>query len=68
MSALDHYTLGATDAELRRLIALASHEEDHVIAACRRAGVVEGMVVGILDAGHSARSARSRESWGAAGP
>ena len=40
-----HYTLGASDAELRRLIALASHEEDRVIDACRRAGIGEGMVV-----------------------
>src|SRR5690349_12407991 len=39
------YTLGATDAELRRLVALASHEEDRVIDACRRAGVAEGAVV-----------------------
>lgn len=51
MSALDHYTLGATDAELRRLIALASHEEDHVVAACWRAGVAEGMVVADLGCG-----------------
>lgn len=40
-----HYTLGASDAELRRLVSLASHEEDHVVEACRRAGVGEGMVV-----------------------
>lgn len=40
-----HYTLGATDAELRRLVALASHEEDRVLDACRRAGVGEGAVV-----------------------
>lgn len=40
-----HYTLGATDAELRRLVALASHEEDRVIDACRRAGVAEGSVM-----------------------
>lgn len=40
-----HYTLGATDAELRRLVSLASHEEDHVVDACRRAGVAEGSTV-----------------------
>ncbi|MFL6245296.1 MAG: class I SAM-dependent methyltransferase [Thermoanaerobaculia bacterium] len=43
------YSLGATDAELRRLIQLASHEEDRVIDACRRAGVREGATV--LDLG-----------------
>lgn len=47
--ALPHYTLGATDAELRRLIHLASHEEDRVIDACRRAGVIAGSTV--LDLG-----------------
>jgi ubiquinone/menaquinone biosynthesis C-methylase UbiE len=36
------YTLGASQPELERLIALASHEEDHVIEACRRANVQEG--------------------------
>jgi SAM-dependent methyltransferase len=45
MCALNHYTLGATEAELHRLVALASHEEDRVVDACRRAGVSEGMVV-----------------------
>lgn len=39
------YSLGATDAELRRLIQLAKHEEDHVADACRRAGVGEGASV-----------------------
>ncbi len=39
------YSLGATDAELRRLIALASHEEDRVVDACRRAGISEGATV-----------------------
>ena len=47
--ALPHYSLGATDAELRRLIHLASHEEDRVIDACRLAGVVAGATV--LDIG-----------------
>jgi SAM-dependent methyltransferase len=51
VSALVHYTLGATEAELRRLIALATHEEDHVVDACRRAGVAEGMVVADLGCG-----------------
>lgn len=36
------YSLGSTDAEHRRLIALASHEEDRVIDACRRANVPQG--------------------------
>lgn len=40
-----HYTLGATDAELRRLVSLALHEEDHVLDACRRAGIGPGSVV-----------------------
>ena len=39
------YTLGETDAELRRLVALASHEEDRVVDACTRAGVGAGMIV-----------------------
>ncbi|HEX2832547.1 MAG TPA: class I SAM-dependent methyltransferase [Thermoanaerobaculia bacterium] len=39
------YTLGSTDAELRRLISLASHEEDRVADACRRAGIGAGAVV-----------------------
>lgn len=45
MTTVAHYTLGATDAELRRLVALASHEEDRVVDACRRAGVGDGAVV-----------------------
>jgi ubiquinone/menaquinone biosynthesis C-methylase UbiE len=36
------YTLGESDAEHRRLIALASHEEEYVRAACRRAGITVG--------------------------
>lgn len=51
MSAATHYTLGATDAELRRLVALASHEEDRVIDACRRAGVGERSTVADLGCG-----------------
>ena len=43
------YSLGATDAELRRLIHLASHEEDRVVDACRRAGIGSGATV--LDLG-----------------
>ncbi|HYK00486.1 MAG TPA: class I SAM-dependent methyltransferase [Thermoanaerobaculia bacterium] len=39
---LPHYTLGATDAEHRRLVALASHEEHRVVEACCRAGIGEG--------------------------
>jgi SAM-dependent methyltransferase len=42
---LPQYSLGATDAEHRRLIALASHEEEQVVEACRRAGVGEGATV-----------------------
>jgi len=45
------YTLGETDAEHRRLIALASAEEDRVIDACRRAGVREGMTAVDLGCG-----------------
>ncbi|MEA2568320.1 MAG: hypothetical protein QOI24_321 [Acidobacteriota bacterium] len=48
-TALPHYSLGATDEEHRRLVHLASHEEDRVIDACRRAGVGEGATV--IDAG-----------------
>ena len=48
-SMVSSYTLGATDAELRRLIDLASHEEDRVVDACRRAGIGEGATV--LDLG-----------------
>ncbi len=40
--ALSHYSLGATDAEHRRLMNLASHEEDRVVDACRRAGIAAG--------------------------
>src|SRR5687768_11771451 len=46
---LPHYSLGATEAEHRRLIDLASHEEQHVVDACRRAGIGEGATV--LDLG-----------------
>lgn len=46
---LPHYSLGATDEEHRRLIHLASHEEDRVIDACRRAGIGKGATV--IDAG-----------------
>lgn len=46
---LSHYSLGATDAELRRLVQLASHEQDRVIDACRRANVADGATV--LDLG-----------------
>jgi SAM-dependent methyltransferase len=48
---LEHYSLGATDDELRRLIHLASHEEDRVIDACRRAGIGEGATVVDLGCG-----------------
>jgi ubiquinone/menaquinone biosynthesis C-methylase UbiE len=47
--AVPTYSLGATDAELRRLVHLASHEEDRVTEACRRAGIREGATV--LDLG-----------------
>ena len=61
MTQPTHYTLGASDAELRRLIALAAHEEDHVIDACRRAGITRGMVVTDLGCGPlGALSALSR--------
>lgn len=43
------YSLGATDVELRRLVDLASHEEDRVADACRRASIREGATV--LDLG-----------------
>src|SRR5687767_1313813 len=36
------YSLAASDDEHRRLIALASAESDHVVEACRRAGVIAG--------------------------
>ena len=45
------YSLGATDAELRRLIHLASHEEDRVVDACRRAGIGPGATVVDLGCG-----------------
>ena len=44
-SNLPNYVLGSTDDEHRRLIALASHEEDRVVDACRRAGIGEGATV-----------------------
>lgn len=43
------YSLGASDAELRRLVALASHEGDRVIEAATRANVRAGATV--LDLG-----------------
>ena len=43
------YSLGSSDAELRRLVQLASHEEERVIDACRRARVASGATV--LDLG-----------------
>jgi len=46
---LPHYSLGSTDAEHRRLIALASHEEERVVDACRRARVGTGAIA--LDLG-----------------
>jgi SAM-dependent methyltransferase len=46
---LPHYALGASDDEHRRLIHLASHEEDRVVDACRRAAVPRGATV--LDLG-----------------
>lgn len=48
---LERYSLGATDDEHRRLIHLASHEEDRVIDACRRAGIGEGATVVDLGCG-----------------
>ena len=39
---LPQYALGSTDAEHRRLVNLASAEEDRVVDACRRAGIGEG--------------------------
>ncbi|HEX6095019.1 MAG TPA: methyltransferase domain-containing protein [Thermoanaerobaculia bacterium] len=51
MPSPTHYTLGATDAELRRLVSIASHEEDRVLDACRRAGVAEGATVADLGCG-----------------
>lgn len=49
VTSLPHYSLGATDAEHRRLVQLASHEEDRVADACRRAGIGAGATV--LDLG-----------------
>jgi ubiquinone/menaquinone biosynthesis C-methylase UbiE len=46
---LPNYSLGGTDAEHRRLIDLASHEEHRVVEACRKAGIGEGATV--LDLG-----------------
>lgn len=40
--ALSHYSLAASDDELRRLIALATAEEDRVRDACARAGIGAG--------------------------
>jgi SAM-dependent methyltransferase len=51
MPSPTHYTLGASDAELHRLVSLASHEEDRVLDACRRAGVAEGATVADLGCG-----------------
>lgn len=42
---LEAYALGASDDELRRLIALASAEEDRVRDACARAGIGSGATV-----------------------
>jgi hypothetical protein len=50
--ALPHYALGSTDAEHRRLLQLASHEEDRVADACRRAREIR-----ILDNGIPLRGA-----------
>lgn len=48
---LESYSLGATDAELRRLVHLASHEEDRVADACRRAGIGDAATVVDLGCG-----------------
>jgi SAM-dependent methyltransferase len=48
---LSHYTLGASDEEHRRLIHLASHEEEYVADACRRAGIGHGATVVDLGCG-----------------
>lgn len=50
-ASVTSYSLGATDAELRRLIHLASHEEDRVVDACLRAGIHEGATVVDLGCG-----------------
>jgi SAM-dependent methyltransferase len=49
--ALSHYTLGASDAEHRRLVRLAAHEEDRVVDACGRAGIGEGAIAVDLGCG-----------------
>jgi SAM-dependent methyltransferase len=46
-----HYTLGSSDAEHRRLVRLAAHEDDRVIDACRRAGIANGAVAVDLGCG-----------------
>jgi SAM-dependent methyltransferase len=43
-TALSHYSLGSTDAEHRRLVQLASHEESRVAGACRRARIGRGAI------------------------
>jgi len=48
---LESYALGASDDELRRLIALASAEEDRVRDACSRAGIGAGATVVDLGCG-----------------
>ncbi|HEX8154354.1 MAG TPA: hypothetical protein VF698_14565 [Thermoanaerobaculia bacterium] len=42
---LPQYALGSSDAEHQRLVQLASHEEERVVDACRRAGIAEGATV-----------------------
>jgi SAM-dependent methyltransferase len=42
LGVLPQYALGSSDAEHQRLIDLASHENDRVADACRRAGIGEG--------------------------
>lgn len=49
--ALSRYSLGSTDAEHRRLLQLASHEEDRVADACRRAGIGAGSIAVDLGCG-----------------
>jgi ubiquinone/menaquinone biosynthesis C-methylase UbiE len=48
---LSHYSLGASDAEHRRLVELARHEEGQVREACARAGIGPGAVVFDLGCG-----------------
>lgn len=50
-TVLTHYSLGSTDAEHSRLVQLASHEEDHVTDACRRAGIGAGAIAVDLGCG-----------------